>query len=209
MKNTGLTSTNSRFDAALYPGWPQYTPPEGGTYADWRRNEMEDFKPTPRQQVIINSVQAALDAKMFYTEEVYDFCVKLLQVTPEQAKVGANTVQNGEVGMDFYYARQCIRCQKTFEAERQAFAKLNAFVGMKLGTLVFSDFKRTTNMVVTAVSTDPRQITATGKRGAYSVELSCSAMQIWNAYERATEQGKRKDALNTNQAPSESVPCLI
>jgi len=176
----------------------QYVAPQSSVYQEWDQNETEAFVPTDRQATIIRAVQLALDAKLFYTDEVRAHCAATLGVTPEQAAVGAARTEGGTFGLDVYYARQYLSAQTKFQAERVALLRLKPTEGLELGTLMFNDFKRNTGMRVTGVSSDSKEITLIGKRGAYTVTLVCTAKQIENAIDRAHERGLRKQ--NFSQA---------
>lgn len=180
----------------------QYVAPEVKVHDDWARYQWDDFVPSARQLTIIEAVQSALDKKLFYTVDVVEHCKAYLGVTAEQAAVRIEYVENGDVGMDFYYARRYLEAKHGFEIERIALEKLNPRVGKVLGTLVFSDLKRNTGMTITEISNGGKLFDLTGKRGAYKVALSCTARQIENAMNRAFEKGSRKDGFDEFCNPS-------
>lgn len=178
------TATTSRYIAVSDP------------YKDWTLRECEDYSPTERQCTIIEAVQSALDAKLFYTSDVLEHCKVFLGVTPDQAAVGAKNVEGGDVGMDCYYARGYLEAQRCHKIARISLDRLKPRVGQCLGTLVFNDFKRTTGVTVTEYS-GGKILHASGKRGAYTVTLSCTAIQIENAINRAFERKQRKDNFDS------------
>lgn len=173
-----------------------YVPPKTKVYADWSRYQCEDFTPTARQLSIIEAVQSALDTKLYYTIDVVEHCKAYLGVTAEQAAVGIEYVENGDVGMDFFYARHYLEAKRDFEIERIALDRLKPRVGQVLGTLVFSDQKRNTSMVITKISSNGMLLDLTGKRGAYRVNLSCNSRQIEQAMNRAFDREARDDDFN-------------
>ncbi len=175
----------------------RYVAPQSGVSADWARYQCDEYQPTERQLPIIEAVQSALDAKLYYTVDVLEHCKSYLAITPEQASVNTERVEGGNFGFDCYYARRYIEARQGHEAERIALARLNPHVGQNLGTLIFSDFKRNTGMTITAISEGGKLFDLSGKRGAYKVSLSCTAKQIENAMNRAFEQGSRKDKFDT------------
>lgn len=174
----------------------KYVAPEAKVHDDWARHQCEDFTPTERQLTVIAAVQSALDTKLFYTVDVVAHCKAYLCVTEEQAAVGIERVENGDLGMDLYYARRYLEAKHGFALERLALEKLKPRVGKTLGTLVFSDFKRNTQMVITEISNGGKLFDLTGKRGAYKVSMSCTTRQIENAINRAFEKGLRKDGFD-------------
>jgi hypothetical protein len=177
-----------------------YVSPGKGMYEEWRRNECEDFVPSERQKIVIAAVQSALDAKLYYTDEVRAFCINLLGISEEAGAIGSDRVEGGEFGMDCYYARQYIRKQAEFASEKNAISTLNPVVGKQIGVVVFNDFKRNTDISITEVSEDKKQITISGKRGAYKVIFVCTALQILNGVTRAHELGKRKTGIEALKA---------
>jgi hypothetical protein len=180
--------------AATPPAVP-YVLPIPSACQEWARHACRDFVPTERQRRIIEAVQAALDAKLFYTDDVDKFCAQRLHVTTAQAHVSADKVQGGEFGMDCYFARRYLDSRRQFEAEDAAHQRLAPRVGMHLGTLMFNDFKRNTGMIVEELLAGGR-LKLRGKRGAYVVTLECTALQIALAIDRAAERGMRKDRFN-------------
>lgn len=170
----------------------RYIPPQGSVYDEWDKNATPGFVPSERQKIVIQAVQAALDSKLFFTDDVRAHCAAALGLTPEQASVRAETVEGGTFGLDLYYAREYISAQAKFQAERVALQRLKPAEGLELGTLMFNDLKRNTGMRVVEVSSDSGEIKIIGKRGAYTVTLVCTAKQIENAIDRAHERGLRK-----------------
>lgn len=97
--------------------------------------------------------------------------------------------------MDCYYARDYLKKQEEHRLDDKALAMINPFVGKSLGTLVFGDFKRNTNMQITVISENRKLITVKGKRGRCVVTATCNATQIRNGVDRAHEKGLRKDSF--------------
>lgn len=162
------------------------------TYKDWQRCEHADFVPNARQQLVADAVQKALDSGLYYSKDVVAFCKRELHVTEEQEGVGAKRVENGEVGMDCYYARKYLDKQRELSKARNVLKLLQPKAGQLLGTLMFSDYKRNTGAVITQVSEDGMSITVQGKRGAAVATFTCSPLQVANAMDRAAERGLRK-----------------
>jgi len=137
-------------------------------YNDWNACEFRVFTLTDRQLLVVNAVREAVDVKgLFYSSEVFDFCIERLKPSDADKLKGLGKVERGEVGMDLYYARKYLDAQKRFQNEDEAHALLRPYVGMKLGSLVFQDFKLTTSWVVKAV--DGPRVTLIGKRGGNEV----------------------------------------
>ena len=177
-------------------------------YIDWQKREMDGYVPTDRQMVVIAAVRAAVEAKLFYTSDVLAFAKTYLAITEEQAAVGTDRVEGGNFGMDLYYARDFLRAEEAHALDRSARDRLKLCVGKQLGTLVFNDMKRNTGMRVTS-TVDGKLFTLTGKRGASTVILSCSARQIEHAMVRAFERGQRKDNFDAFVSTVPSPPDLV
>ena len=151
-----------------------YQPPQDA-YADWARNECRDFVPDARQSLVIKAVQAALAAGRYYTNDVQAFCAEYLGVGPElQQSKGPIRNEGGIFGMDCYYARNYLRAREKFAMSAEAMSQLKPYVGQKLGSIVFNDYKRTTGAVVIAVFDQSDSVRISGKRGAQTIEATVS-----------------------------------
>lgn len=164
------------------------------TYEDWAGHDHKGFQPTARQQTVIDAIQAAMDSGLYYSDELARFAAEHLRITDEQKLKGTKSVQNGEFGMDCYYARCYLRAQKEYQRDDQARARLQLQAGSKLGTLVFNDHKRITGVFVVEL-TAADSFLLEGKRGAYRVQLTANAYTIQCAIERAAEKNLRKGSF--------------
>ena len=73
----------------------QYHLPES-TYEDWARNETRAFAPDERQKQVIEVVRRAIeDEGLYYTRDVYAFCVKQLLPSTEDLAKGAKGTEGG------------------------------------------------------------------------------------------------------------------
>jgi hypothetical protein len=167
-----------------------YTLPDK-SFDDWAGHQQWDYQPTARQLIVIEAVRTARSEGLYYTNAVQARCAVLLKPTAEQLAVRADKVEGGEFGMDCYYARCYLDAQAVFAKVKETFAQLQPVVGMRLGTLVFSDSKRTTG--VTVVGIDGYSIEFTGRRGSSAVTGKGTTLQISFAMDRAADRGLRKD----------------
>lgn len=174
--------------------------------SDWRGEERADFKPTERQQAIMDAVGQAIDAGKFYTTDVVAFAAEKIGVTPEQRKQNTLGTENGDFGYDVYHARRAVEAQRKHNLAAKIAGELNLQAGDKLGTIVFNDFKINTNVTVESVSDDGQTISIKGKRGSYVVTATTSPIDIKNAIERAIEKGKRKDTYEEFVAARNTTP---
>lgn len=172
----------------------QYQLPEN-TYKDWARNETRDFKPDARQKLVIDAVRRAIEEKkLFFTSDVYAFCVEQLAPSADTLAKHASRVEGGEVGMDLYYARQYLDAQKRFALEEQAAAQLRPRTGMNVGTLVLQDLKRCTGATITAVEGDA--LTLEAKRGTSTVRFTTTALGLRHGIDRAHKRKLRKTGFS-------------
>lgn len=160
-------------------------------YKDWDGYRHPDFKPSDRQMLVIEAVRDAREAHgLFYTADIYAHCAKSLSIKPEILAI-KNGVEGGPVGMDFYYASQHIDYKHIARLVNEANDSLNPHLGMSLGTLVFQDYKRTTNVRITEMGIS--NLIVQGKRGAAKVAFDCNALALKNAMDRAFERKFRHD----------------
>lgn len=167
-----------------------YTLPDK-SFDDWAGHQQWDYQPTARQLIVIEAVRTARSEGLYYTNAVQARCAVLLKPTAEQLAVRADKVEGGEFGMDCYYARRYLDAQVVFEKVKETFAQLQPFVGMKLGTLMFSDRKRTTG--VTVVGVEGYSVEVVGRRGRTSVSGKGTTLQISFAIDLAADRKLRKD----------------
>ena len=168
----------------------QYQLPED-TYKDWAGNETRAFTPDERQQLVIEVVRRAIeDEGLYYTKDVYAFCVKQLIPSPDDLAKSAKTVEGGEVGMDLYYARQYLDARKRIAKADLAKSQLRPQVGMVVGTLALQDLKRYTGAVITTVN--GHELTLQAKRGSVGVRFTTTPLGLSRAIERAHEKKQRK-----------------
>lgn len=177
-------------EAAL-AGPEVYTLPDD-IYKDWNGSAREDFKPTPRQQMVMDSAARAKDSGLFYTNEVQAFVEKDLNISAELRARKNHGTEGGDVGYDIYHAAKAVDEQRGNAEIRRVQAEMGLKVGDKIGTLIFNDFKVNTGVTVEAVN--DTMISLSGKRGAYGVKMDASVTNIKYAIERAHEKGKRKDS---------------
>lgn len=161
-------------------------------YGDWSGYLSKDFTPSPRQQILIDTYLAAEAKGLFYSDEIVVFAIEHLEIPVDVAAIGAKRVEGGEVGMDMYYARNCVRAQRTWKERADALEKLNPVVGMELGSLCVN-YKRTNACVVTAVEGD--MVSVSCKRGRLSVTFKTPAVNIIGCAQTAFEKKWRKAPL--------------
>lgn len=164
------------------------------SYRAWSAHESRGFKPDARQAAIMAVVQSALDAGHYYTKDVLAHCATALMMPADQLAQGTGRVEGGDFGMDCYYARSTLRAQALHAQEDKAHAALRPEPGMLLGTLVFSDFKRTTGCTIRSV--DGLEIAFTGKRGRVFVSGRATALTLSHAFDRAHQREQRASTFD-------------
>lgn len=170
-----------------------YRLPEGGGKAlhnEWHMNQTRQFVPNPRQQLVMNAVGQALDDGLFYTEEVLAGVVTLLNIPESVCQIQTTNVENGDLGMDVYYARRAVEAQRQFKREDEDAKRLNLVVGDKLGVLVNNTLKRFNACKVTSVNGANYSIL--GSRGGQMYVITTTSSSVITQMDRAFEHGLRK-----------------
>ena len=177
-----------------------YTPPASTSEVSdswlgvWKRGA------TPNQDALMSAVQKALNAGLFYNNDVKDFVAKELGVTDAERAVGSGTVDGGAFGYDVYHARKELDRRAAEAANSRAVDELGLSTGVKLGVLVFNDSKVTKAVEVESVAEDKQSVTIKGKRGNTTVSGPVSPVSIKRAIERAEERGARKPDTSANES---------
>ena len=171
----------------------RYQLPEGDIHGDWKRYQSPDFKPTPRQQIIMDAVGQAKDEGLFYADGIKARAVELLQVSPEVLALNKSNTDGGDVGYDLYYARNAVDAHRGNQKSRDISDAMDLKAGDVIGTLITSDYKQTTGVTIVSVGDDGLSVKFIGKRGAYSVSGEIGVDSIKASIDRAKEKGKRKD----------------
>lgn len=157
---------------------------------DWKLNRHRDFQPNPRQRLLMDAVAKALGERLHDSEDVKDRAAQLVGFDRSKSTNVLN-VHGGDFGMDVYYARQAVAAQAEYASQADAAAEMRLTIGDSLGTLVFSDYKRTTSVKLLE-AVDAWTWRFEGKRGATRVTGTANALHFKNAIERACELQQRK-----------------
>ena len=87
-------------------------PPEKGAEQQgdesWLAARSPSFKPTSRQQLLMDAVAKALDDGAFHNTDINEHVAKTLGVTTEQRARNSLNVQGGDFGYDVYNARHAV-----------------------------------------------------------------------------------------------------
>lgn len=175
---------------------------------DWNRDQKSarhpDYTPTARQRVLIAAVEKALDDGIFYNNDLRDRVAKDLAV--DEATLARNNlnVVNGDFGHDIYQARLYVEAFRKRDDDKKVGSQLLLRVGENIGTLVFIDFKKTTSVVVTAI-TEAGDVHINGKRGGCEVTGAVSMSAIRASLDRAMHKGYRKDGYEAFVAGRKSA----
>lgn len=159
----------------------------------WMAAQSPSFKPTARQQLLMDAVAKALDDGAFYNSDVDEHVAKALGVTLEQRARNSRGVEGGDFGFDVYNASRAVQAQRSNAKSREFAKALNLKPGDVLGTLVFNDGKVTTGVKVNGLNDSGLVVTVTGKRGSATLNGEVGIDGLAAAMDRAKERGKRKD----------------
>lgn len=155
---------------------------------------------TPNQEILIESVQRALDAGNYYNKDVEAFVADDLGVSNESLQVGRDRVDGGAFGYDVYHARREIERREGFKANVDAANKLDLEPGKQLGTLVFNDAKQTKAVQVESISDDKQSVVLVGSRGKNKVKIDVAPVSVMRAIQRAEERGARKESSQQDES---------
>lgn len=161
----------------------------------WMAAQSPSFKPTARQQLLMDAVAKALDDGAFYNSDVDEHVAKALGVTLEQRARNSRGVEGGDFGYDVYGASKAVEAQRSNAKSREFANALNLNPGDALGTLIFNDGKVTTGVKVIGLNDSGLIVivTFTGKRGSATLNGEVGIDRLAAAMDRAKERGKRKD----------------
>jgi len=174
-----------------------YTPPENNDYQkDWKgeykqgriTEEHPEFKPTERQQIIIDATKKALDEGITFTQPIQNRVGEILVVpkdSPLRIASAENNVEGGVFGMDVYYAEKYINAQKKLANNIQAAKDYGFTAGYKVGKIKTSNDEVLTSVVISSID-KYGDVTLSGKRtNGKSYELSTGASAVKLMAERA------------------------
>jgi len=159
-------------------------------HADWCDYDHRGFAPNQRQRLLMDAIRQALAEGLFDSEVVKNRVAQL--VGYERASdTNVLNVHGGDFGMDVYYARRARDAEVRHQAEAHAASEMCLHPEDVLGTLVFSDYKRTTSVKLLE-AVDAWTWNFDGKRGSSRVTGTASVLLLKGAIDRAFEQGVRK-----------------
>jgi len=164
-------------------------------FEDWRGANGLDFKPTSRQQLVLDATQKALDKGLFYGVDVRAFVAQELEVPEETLALGTKRVEGGNFGMDVYYARQSLEKRSEARYGLKVVSELRLANGVKLGTRVPSDGKQLRAATFEGACAVNGMITVQGRRGSRLVKFVVTGKSLVAAIERAAAQGLRKETF--------------
>lgn len=175
------------------------------TSSDWKGYEQMGYQPTARQQIVIEAIRAALSDGHIYPDDIERHGADRLRFPQAIDPEGYKTAETVAFGMDCYYARGFIRAEKEHLREQKACAQLRPVIGQNFGTLVFSDYKRTTGVTLVAIQA-PDAFLLQGRRGARCIQFTASAYMVQCAMDRAAEMHLRKDGFRAFCQQNTSYP---
>ncbi|MBI2770506.1 MAG: hypothetical protein HYX47_12845 [Burkholderiales bacterium] len=159
-------------------------------HADWIGYDHRGFAPSPRQRLLMGAIRQALAERLFDSEAVKDRVAQLVGYA-RGSDTNVLNVHGGDFGMDVYYARRAREAESRNEAEAETASEMCLQAEESLGTLVFSDYKRTTGVKLLE-PVDAWTWKFEGKRGSSRVAGTASVLQLKSAIDRAFQQGARK-----------------
>jgi len=176
-----------------------------GTRDEWNAIEHKNAKPLGFYADLMACIKQAQASGLFYNSDVYPKAAELMAAMgyEDAREATAEHSVNSVFGSHCYLAGSAIRTLAKQQADKDNLTRLAPFVGQELGTLVFIDHKRTTNVTITEFDSDGL-IKFSGKRGAQKVYGQADATALFNAINRAHERKQRKDNADTFKAHTPS-----
>ena len=171
-----------------------YRLPEGASlHASWEGSEILSFVPDSREKLVLDAVQAGIDAGIEYQREMADLVAKQLAVSEEILARGKNRVEGGDFGMDVYYAWRSIRGRAEAQRSLDVVATLKLTSGQKVGILVLNDGKQLSAATLESLDRETGRIVFHGSRGGRLWRVTLQGSGLVAAINRAAEKGRRKD----------------
>lgn len=162
-----------------------YAPPkDNGAGADWHGSLKDGYTPTERQKPIIDAVQKALDAGLFYGDDIRANVAEQLGVADPSGQV---------FSMDVHHAERYLDAKRQRDSGERDRKLLNPKVGDQLGTLVFTDGTTIKKATLTAVGEVGPVMQVSGMKGRSKFHLTTNPGAIMAAMDRAKEKGLRAD----------------
>jgi hypothetical protein len=204
---TNPLKTYSTGQAKTIPGSPWER--ESGTRDHWANIACGREKAADFFADIMDAMAQAKTEGLFYNSDTYPMCAAIMAEKGYQdatEKTAPDGVTNA-FGSHCYLANDALRSTAKAAHQAESLAALNPHPGQALGTLVFSDKKRTTGVTITSVGTDGH-IQFTGKRGTSTVAGSGTAANIRVAMDKAKALGQRKTSFDefTSAAQATATP---
>lgn len=195
-----LTTQPSSPPEAAPPGRPAGPYPLPATTSDamqaWGAIRSGDAPPDPHRAYLKHLVEQALDSGLFYSVEVRARVIEqlgdLLDEEMRARNPGRVRTEGGVIGMEIYLAREQLRHEAQQREAALAHGRVQPRVGLRLGTLIWHDQKRTLACEITHI--DGLSVTLTGRRGRREVSVTADARYIEDAAERTRQHAAAKTA---------------
>lgn len=121
-------------------------------YEDWRGSEAGGYRPSPRQQALLDVYASAKRTGLVYTSDIVAFASIKLGVSAELLARCTTNVDGGDFAYDVYFAGKCFGAMQRYESVKRVAADLcHLQKGMQLGILVST----TTSDAQTCTSMNP------------------------------------------------------
>lgn len=156
------------------------------SYSAWKGEAQRDFAPDECQAYAMGLVRDAIAAGLFYTSEVFAYCVKAAEVPPGVLAIdsgGSGSVEYGHARMHFYHAREAVDRMDAWAREERDAVTVRAMIGAKPRCIMWDDYKRTAGAVVLGEDS-PLLFRVRGNRGRCTFDWTASASTIVAAIDR-------------------------
>lgn len=135
------------------------------------------FVVTLEHEAMKAAIHKALDADVFYSDDMADYVAQELGVTQEQRDADiipgkTRSVEGGPFAMEVYLARKVVEAERFAVKDAIVRDSLNLSVGQKLGKLKLNDYKFC--MGSTIESLTDKLVVLTASRGPQRIRVQCS-----------------------------------
>jgi len=161
--------------------------------------------------LVLDAVQAGINAGIASTRDMVDFVAKRLAVSEDILARGKDRVENGDFGMDVYYARKSIQERALAQQGLTVAAALKLTPGQTVGHLVLNSGKPLLTATVESLNCETGRLVFVGSRRGRTYRVTLLGSELVAAINRAAKERRRTDdydALVAAHAKQGAAPVI-
>ena len=159
------------------------------TYRRWKGRADAPAVIDADMRQLIDVVREYVDAGVFYTTDIYKAVTARYDISAADLDRGKGRVENGEWGMEIYYAQNRLDAERAEAHEHDSFAKLDPAPGRNYGAIeVTANYRRRTFRNATVQSAEPGKIVLQATAGGRRFSLTLGAAALAAGIQRAQHQ---------------------